>query len=537
MAATAPGTIEVPSLAKFVNRARALDLGILLLVFLPRLAFLASTRITYEDSLITLRYAENCTRGLGLVYNPGERVFGASTPFYVLFLTLLSAAGLPDPLMGAKVACALADAVTALIWFRLLSAETRSAWAGSLFVAAFAVSPLLLQNSVSGMETSFALLWLTVAFAADYWDRPILLGVSLGLLALTRPDALLAAAIVLGLRALRRRRIPWLPAVLLALALLPWLIFAWLYYGTPIPNSLFAKLSAYNAHRPSVWPNVAYTLTQFAPYRGTPAQKLFNTVIAALLLAGLAAVVRRRHRLLPVALFWATWWAFLVLPRTLLFLWYYPPLVMAAYVAAAVGFDAAAEALGVRRSAFGKKETGTERLAPKAERRLWRSALCALPPLLVACAIPWGRTAAQRSAAIQEAEVQVRRSLGIWLALHTPANATVATEPIGYIGYYSGRRILDEVGLVSPQVIPFTRAGSGWFGRLVRAFQPDYVVERPYYLARNITINTHVPMFESDQDRRWFDHNYQPVTEFAATLALPDRLERDYDFVVYLRRR
>ena len=38
-------------------------------------------------------------------------------------------------------------------------------------------------------------------------DRPILLGVSLGLLALTRPDALLAAAIILGLRTLRRRQI------------------------------------------------------------------------------------------------------------------------------------------------------------------------------------------------------------------------------------------------------------------------------------------------------------------------------------------
>src|SRR5205823_4089318 len=108
-----------------------------------------------------------------------------------------------------------------------------------------------------------------------------------------------------------------------ALVLLPWLIFASVYFGTPIPNSLFAKLSAYNAHRPSIWPNVGYTLTQFAPYRGPLSQKLFNAVIAALGVVGLVVIARRRRRLLPVALFWAAWWAFLVLPRTLLFLWYY----------------------------------------------------------------------------------------------------------------------------------------------------------------------------------------------------------------------
>jgi hypothetical protein len=159
------------------------------------------------------------------------------------------------------------------------------------------------------------------------------------------------------------------------------------------------------------------------------------------------------------------------------------------------------------------------------------------PAFLAGCAIPWGHMAAQRAATIQTAEVQVRQTLGIWLAHHTPADATVAMEPIGYVGYYSGRRVLDEVGLVSPQVIPFTLAGEGWFGRVMRQFKPDYVVERPYYLKRNLTINTHVSMFSGDEDQRWFVRNYQPVTEFVATLALPDRLERDYDFVVYRRRR
>jgi hypothetical protein len=60
-----------------------------------RLLFLAQTGVTYEDSLISLRYAENLAAGRGLVYNPGEPVFGASTPLYVLLLAALVRLGLP----------------------------------------------------------------------------------------------------------------------------------------------------------------------------------------------------------------------------------------------------------------------------------------------------------------------------------------------------------------------------------------------------------------------------------------------------------
>src|SRR5262245_9281036 len=71
-AANAQRTVELPALGRVLNRARTLDLAIALTVVLPRLAFLLSTHITYEDSLITLRYAENFAHGHGLVYNLSE---------------------------------------------------------------------------------------------------------------------------------------------------------------------------------------------------------------------------------------------------------------------------------------------------------------------------------------------------------------------------------------------------------------------------------------------------------------------------------
>lgn len=483
-----------------------------------RVLFLAQTSVTYEDSLISLRYAENLAQGRGLVYNPGERVFGASTPFYVLLLALLAALRLPDPLLLAKLLCAAADGATAVLWFRLLRREFGSAWPGTFFAVAFGASPLLIQNSVSGMETSLALLCLTAAFAAERADRLTLLGVSLGLLMLVRPDGAVGALVILGARAGRERRLPWKPALLAAAIVLPWVLFAAWYYGTPVPNSIFAKAAAYNAHRHGLGPNLRRTLTHIAPYRTSLFQGLFNSVVVALLAAGVVEIVRRRRRLLALPLFWLAWWAYLVLPKTLLFRWYYPPLTMSAYALAAVGF-------GWMMAALARTKRGSH--APVAG--------AAVLAALLGCAVPWYTQARAEAALQQQAEEQVRKPLGRWLAEHTPPPARVAMEPIGYIGYYSGRRILDEVGLVSPEMIPLNRAGAGWFGRALRRFEPDLVVERPFYLESNFTLNSGVPMFAGDEDLAWFSANYEPVREFTTTLALPGQLNRDYHFVVFRR--
>src|ERR1700682_2995626 len=44
----------------------------------------------FDDAYITFRYAANVARGFGLVFNPGERVLGTTSP---LFTFILAAAG------------------------------------------------------------------------------------------------------------------------------------------------------------------------------------------------------------------------------------------------------------------------------------------------------------------------------------------------------------------------------------------------------------------------------------------------------------
>lgn len=486
-----------------------------------RLAFWALTGLTIEDSLISLRYAENLARGAGLVYNPGERVFGASTPLHVLLLAGLTWVGIPA-LPVVKLLAILADSATAFLWGRRLLRETGS-WTGALvFLLLFGLSPLVVPVTVSGMETSFALLLISVALlnATDPSDSLkdgsrewLRLGVPLGLLVLVRPDGAIVGALVLGLRWWRTGRLPLAAGLTAALIVLPWLVAALSYYGTFVPNSIPAKAAAYNLHRKSHWPNFWATAGEFLPVSRPWWRAALSATIAPGVLVGLRAALRD-PRLRPLGLLLPVWWAYLVLPKTLLFTWYFPLLLLPGFVLTGLGYAR------LERSGFRGKP-----LPPA----LVRGGVTAMALLLVVSLGISVRTW-QR---VDHAERTVREAIGRWLKENTPPDARIAMEPIGYIGYYSGRRILDEVGLVSPEMVPLNRQGAGWFTEMIRRFGPDYIVERPGYLLRNRTLNSGVPLFRSMEECDRFLDLYEPLIAFGDP-RVPN--PQDYRFVIYARR-
>jgi hypothetical protein len=65
-------------------------------------------------------------------------------------------------------------------------------------------------------------------------------------------------------------------------------------------------------------------------------------------------------------------------------------------------------------------------------------------------------------------------AMGRWLAAHSPADALVATNDIGAIAFFSGRRILDLEGLTTPAILPF-KAGRCQLDYL-RARKPELLV-------------------------------------------------------------
>lgn len=73
-------------------------------------------------------------------------------------------------------------------------------------------------------------------------------------------------------------------------------------------------------------------------------------------------------------------------------------------------------------------------------------------------------------------------AMGRWLATNTPSDAVVATNDIGAISYFSERRIVDIVGLATPEVLAYLAPGvAADLGVLsfLEKVQPDYLVILP----------------------------------------------------------
>ncbi len=254
---TLPSTESQAPAAAQASAARAyLLLAVALAI--AGLGFVLFRAWVTDDAFITMRYVMNVHAGNGPVFNAGERVQGFTHPLW--FLILLAGSFLVDVYAFAvATGLALSIATTgALAWFLRRRPERRLLLILA-FVALFS-SRTFVEFQTSGLETSLTTLLVTILFgrlASRVPNEPVpLTAVSwlCALLLLTRPDLavlctpILIAAVVQWRRDRRAGLAPdfrFVPTVLgPVLILLAWYGFATIYYGSPLPNTAYAKVSA-----------------------------------------------------------------------------------------------------------------------------------------------------------------------------------------------------------------------------------------------------------------------------------------------------
>jgi len=203
---------------------------------------------TVDDSYITYRYSLNTAKGLGAVFNPGERVEGYSSPLWMVVLALTTWAGL-DPVPVSKVLGL--GAALALVW--IFGAALRR-WGVEPWIAGFAMlwlatTPTLHVYSSSGMET----LWFALAVAAAALlpagtaapgARAWWIGIGIVTVPLLRPEGILVAGLLTLLWVIQYRSHEARLALLAAwLVLAGWFVWRFSYYGAWLPNTFVAKPS------------------------------------------------------------------------------------------------------------------------------------------------------------------------------------------------------------------------------------------------------------------------------------------------------
>ena len=233
-----------------VSRADSAVLtGCFLLVF--TYVFLANTWLG-DDAYITFRVVDNFLNGYGLTFNPDERVQAYTHPLWMLLLSVFYAvtSDLFYTTLGISyVLCLLTLAVS--------FAHLDHLWRSALLLGVLLSSKAFVDYTSSGLEYPLSYFLLAVFyfrwFALVRDQRPLLprdIVVS-GLLAaaafLNRSDSILLYVGPLGYLLLRGwpvyrwRLIWWFSAALSPVAV--WLLFSYVYYGFPFPNTYYAKVA------------------------------------------------------------------------------------------------------------------------------------------------------------------------------------------------------------------------------------------------------------------------------------------------------
>lgn len=433
---------------------------IILVLFLLAIAFrvIPGPR-TIDDAYITFRYARNLLDGNGFVYNAGEQVQGTTTPLYSGLMTTLGA------LMGGKdapfpeiawIVNMLSDAFTCILLF-LLGRRLGKPVTGIVTAVLWAIAPYSVTFAIGGLETSLYVFLLTASVAA-YIDRRRVLTALLSIFCiLTRPDAILLVIPLMIDRLYcaytRKERITPAELIVFLLPGITWGIFSSLYFGSPIPHSVQAKLEVYYLEPLSSFIRLIqhYSLLFMQDnVLGTIAGIAAGLVLIPLLFSiGAHYAWKIEKRLIPWILYP---WIYLIvfsLPNPLLFRWYLTPPLPSLFFFTILG----AEVFVARLS---------NRVPQRGFITGFRNSLLFMLAVLPAVFLmaDWrlhpdhGNDQPAPAMAWIKLELLYQRAAGL-IAPFMDENTILAAGDVGVLGYFTPARILDTVGLNSPQSLQY----------------------------------------------------------------------------------
>ena len=474
-----------------------------ILGILSSLPFILSVSgVHWDDAYTFFRYAENIVNGWGFVYNSGDPYVGVTSILWTLILVpikFLFGNGLPfiSELLGT-----ILYSISAGLWTKIVINETRHFWYSICCGIMIITNPLGIILAISGMDTALSIFifsWCVYVVYFYRFNRPKYIGILLGIFFLTRPDALIFWIVFIFIfiidqfNEIKKNYIKILNKLLLILGIsilvsLPWVLIVFHYTGDIIPPTQIGKL----LERLPVEHGVTY-------HKFISLDIISRIQLAIQNISALFGTQRGGIVILPYCLF-----LFLGVPVVMIFkgirgyffkkdnilkfLWLYSisllivfsfqfPLPMPRYIANIIPLSIACsfilgnivllpiKRVPIKLSMFNNIKSRTY---------IFVTLFFVVNISLLLTTLP--------RFIIHAREQQIRFEIGKWLYNNTPSKAVVALEPIGEIGYYSHRRIIDLGGLVSPSVWKYIEYGYGNADKMfefLKKNKVDYLVDYP----------------------------------------------------------
>src|SRR5262245_17442005 len=437
----------------------AAGMAVLLLFLAAELRIAGEVGLPLDDSWIHLRFADNLAAGRGFAINPGSQVAGSTAPLWTLLLALALVLGLPG-LLAAKLLGVVAYGATGLLTRRLgvaLGFSRGLALAAGLGAVGLGRPA---WGALSGMEVPLAAALVTAGIVLAVRGHDLGAAATLGAATLARPEA--AVLVALHVATAGRLGAAAARAGIAALVVAPALAFNLWTIGGLLPGTAVAKIEGGLFGRLTgvgdSWPATGRrVLAYLVEWLGLLAAD--HPALPVLLVVGAVALRRSRLRWLVLGL--------ILHPLAMALLAPYrgPAFQTGRYSTHLIALEVVVGVAGLGAL-----------LGALPPRLGLRPAVVALAAL--ALAAPLGPASIAYAWGVQNiGALQVR--LGRWVARETPPDALLAVNDVGALTYFGNRRIVDLMGLVTPDVVPARRRGDpGVLAYLERAC-PDYLVIFP----------------------------------------------------------
>lgn len=378
-----------------------------------------------DDSWIYATMARNLATGHGFAFNPDQPVAGATGPLYTFILALLYLL-FSEVIWSAKIFGILCQTGAAVALYAAVRALLpRRRWIAVFAGLLLATSPALVWASLSGMEIPLYILLVCVGLACYARGRNIAAVLVWSLGVWVRPDGLFLVALgcLAPPREMLRRAAVALPVVA------SFLLFNHAIGGHWMPQTVGAKAHFGFDLMGRTW----NMMREWGAVWGVPYRALDDleepVLLLPLLAAGAIMLLRKRPALslyvigLPLALslFRADSGSH---KRYILYV-------------IPFGVTLAAVAMGAIRDRLGRR-SGAQ-----------------IVGALAAVCLVWQLGYATREATLHGWNVEninhMQRVLGEFAGKVTKPGDRIATNDIGAIGYFSGRPVVDLMGLITPQ--------------------------------------------------------------------------------------
>jgi len=450
-----------------------------------------------DDPWIHLQFARNIHDYGSYSYYKDEMVTAGSTsPLY----TFLLAAGLFVTSNEFVLSYALGILFlvgAGLLFFRVV-AKTHGSWEiAATATLALLIEPRLHWAALSGMETTLFVFMLLAVLASYVERKPLLLGLAAGLLIWTRPEGVIFLASLgastlyeifwakpatthKGHRESLSASIRWLqtPSVIALILIVCYGVFNLGLSGSFFPNTLRAKIAYYSGGTATNFPS---DFVQFV----AGGHMVGPAILAVMGLISLVVGISKRQKvanltglLWIVGMFFAFW-------KNLPFLFqegrYMMPILPFFLLLAIEGSGMIAALLSKMIKASHSQRT----------RQLTGVILVLLIVVSNFSRVPGAAESyAESCRYITSKQVMTAD----WIRSHLPESAIIGTHDIGAIGYYSGRRVADMVGLVSPEMISNIGSLDG-----LKGFLKQKKVTHLAVLHNWFEITNQNPLFETDR--------------------------------------